>query len=100
MISKNQIKHIRSLHLKKYREEEQCFIAEGVKVVNEVLLHNSDNIIELFCVKDYAERQNLLLSRKVKHSVVTADELKKISAMNTPHEVLAVCSYFKETKIT
>lgn len=29
MLSKNKIKYIRSLELKKYRKEEQVFIAEG-----------------------------------------------------------------------
>ena len=33
MLSKNKIKYIRSLELKKYRKEEQVFIAEGHKLV-------------------------------------------------------------------
>lgn len=37
MISKAKIKQIRSLELKKNRDESQCFVAEGVKVVGEML---------------------------------------------------------------
>jgi TrmH family RNA methyltransferase len=37
MISKARLKYIKSLQLKKYRKQEQCFIVEGVKSVSEVL---------------------------------------------------------------
>lgn len=40
MVSKNQIKLITSLQHKKYRNEHQLFIAEGVKVIQELLLSN------------------------------------------------------------
>jgi len=36
-LSNQQIKHIRSLHRKKFRNKESQFIAEGVKVVDEVM---------------------------------------------------------------
>lgn len=39
MLSKNKIKYIRSLELKKYRKEEQVFIAEGHKLVGDLLGH-------------------------------------------------------------
>jgi len=37
MISKNQIKFIRQLELKKYRKREGVFVAEGPKVVGDLL---------------------------------------------------------------
>ena len=40
MVSKNQIKHITSLHQKKYRQQAQLFIAEGKKVIEELLNSN------------------------------------------------------------
>ncbi len=48
-ISKNQLKIITSLSQKKYRQKHQLFIAEGVKVVNE-LLNSSFEIDTLFAV--------------------------------------------------
>ncbi|MEQ9412655.1 MAG: hypothetical protein RIF39_02420 [Cyclobacteriaceae bacterium] len=45
MISKSQIKFIKSLQLKKYRKEEQCFVVDGEKGVEEVL--KSDFKIEM-----------------------------------------------------
>ena len=35
MLSKNKIKYIRSLELKKKRKEEQVFVAEGHKLVGD-----------------------------------------------------------------
>ena len=40
MVSKNQIKLITSLQQKKFRQEHQLFIAEGVKVIQELLVSN------------------------------------------------------------
>ena len=37
MLSKNKIKYIRSLELKKKRKEEQVFVAEGHKLVGDLL---------------------------------------------------------------
>ena len=39
MLSKNKIKYIRSLELKKNRKEEQVFVAEGHKLVGDLLGH-------------------------------------------------------------
>ena len=46
MISKNQIKHIRSLEHKKFRDQYGVFVAEGPKVVNDLKGHFE--LVELF----------------------------------------------------
>ena len=48
-ISKNQLKLITSLSQKKYRIKHQLFIAEGVKVVEEILDANY-KVHLLFCI--------------------------------------------------
>lgn len=53
MISKAKVKYVKSLQLKKYRIEEQCFLVEGEKSVEELL--RSD--FELVCL---AARADLL----------------------------------------
>ncbi len=45
MLSKARIKLIRSLQIKKYRQQEQLFIVEGAKSVAELL--KSDFVVEL-----------------------------------------------------
>ena len=90
MPSKSEIKFIRSLHQKKFREAENSFIAEGVKVVEELLL-SEINISKIFSTNKYAEqieRSNRNLKNKI--VIVSDDELKKISALTTPNQVLAV----------
>ena len=51
-ISNNQLKIITSLLQKKYRQKHQLFIAEGVKVVNE-LLNSSFKVDTLFALDDF-----------------------------------------------
>lgn len=99
MISKNQIKEVSSLHLKKFREEHKLFIAEGVKIVEEILLSDSELIKELFVTNDYILRNSdLVTDKKVNYTVVSEDELKKISTQTSPNGVLAVCYYFEGEK--
>ena len=84
MVTKNQIKLIKSLHQKKYRKEHQLFIAEGVKVIEE-LLRSSFILEQLYVTKD--------MSFKVAPSrvtVVSQEELKKMSALTTTPNCLAV----------
>ena len=86
MISKNQIKFIKSLSLKKNRVKAQLFIAEGEKIVNELL--NSNFEIEHI----YATKQFLGINRCHKSAVtlITNDELLRISNLTSPNNVLAI----------
>ena len=45
MLSKNRIKYIRSLEMKKYRKAEKAFLAEGNKLVNDLLGHFSCKLL-------------------------------------------------------
>ncbi|WP_299012584.1 RNA methyltransferase [uncultured Polaribacter sp.] len=83
-ISKNQLKLITSLSQKKYRQKEQLFIAEGVKVVHE-LLNSSLTLAFLFCTEDFATTLN-----SDKTQIISATELKRISSLKTPNKVLAI----------
>ncbi|MXN91880.1 RNA methyltransferase [Flavobacterium sp. Sd200] len=86
MVSKNQIKTITGLQQKKYRKEHKMFFAEGIKVVGE-LLSSSLELEHLFTTEDVFKN---VPSGKVTH--ISADELKKISALTTPQTCLALFS--------
>ncbi|MEC9209854.1 MAG: RNA methyltransferase [Bacteroidota bacterium] len=86
MITKNQIKYIRGLSLKKNRMKEQCFIVEGEKSLSE-LLDSSFEIVELFALKDWIN-DNKGVFEKVQ--VVNFKELERISNLKSPNKVLAV----------
>ncbi|MCC7466062.1 MAG: RNA methyltransferase [Saprospiraceae bacterium] len=91
MLSQNQSKHIRSLHLKKFREAEQLFLVEGDKMVSELLSGNGGTVTQLYAEQGWLDRNKSLLSMlKIPVFEVTASELEKISTMVTPNQVLAV----------
>ncbi|MDM1406539.1 RNA methyltransferase [Myroides sp. DF42-4-2] len=84
MVTKNQIKRIKSLHQKKYRKEHQLFIAEGVKVIEE-LLQSSFVLEHLYVTKDMGfEVADNQVTR------VSTEDLKKMSALTTTPNCLAV----------
>ncbi len=84
MVTKNQIKRIKSLHQKKYRKEYQLFIAEGVKVIEE-LLQSSFVLEHLYVTQDmgFEVPENQITE-------VSQEDLKKMSALTTTPNCLAV----------
>ena len=80
-ISKNNIKLINSLRQKKYRQQHGLFVAEGVKVVNE-LLNSSLKVESIYSTNDFS----IGFSEKVIQ--VSEVELKKISSLKSPNKVL------------
>ena len=83
-ISKNQLKLITSLSQKKYRQKHQLFIAEGIKVVNE-LLNSSFEVEILFCADDF---KTAISEDKITR--ISEIELKKISTLKSPNKVLGI----------
>lgn len=84
MVSKNQIKLITALHQKKYREREGLFLAEGTKVIAELL-------------KSDFELQQLYVTEPLfpqvdpgKKTAISPAELKKISALAAHNNCLAI----------
>ncbi len=86
MLSKNKIKYIRSLDLKKNRNQERVFVAEGPKLVDELL--PSFRCLFLAATRDFLD--NRLIGRDTEVVEVNSEELQKASFLKTPQEVLAV----------
>ena len=95
MITKNQIKYIRGLSLKKNRMKNQCFIVEGEKSLSE-LLDSSFETVELFALKDWINKYKEV-SEKVQ--AVSSKELERISNLKSPNKVLAVVKMRKQETI-
>ena len=94
MVSKNQIKLITGLVQKKYRKQHRLFFAEGVKVIEE-LLHSDFELEHIFHTKPMFV--NVPEHKKVS---ISESELKKISALTTPNDCLAVFRIPKEKPVT
>tara|TARA_B100000214_G_scaffold204800_1_gene148495 strand:- start:2215 stop:2931 length:717 start_codon:yes stop_codon:yes gene_type:complete len=84
MITKNQIKFIKSLKLKKNRLKHQLFIVEGEKNVKE-LLDSDYKFINIYATKYWINH-----NREINAINVTSNELKYISNQTNPNEVLAI----------
>ncbi len=89
MITKNQVKYIQSLGQKKSRDIENRFIAEGPKLVNELLIAENCRIVQLFALKKWID-ENLNASDHTEVIEISDAELEKISQLTTPNQVLAV----------
>lgn len=83
MLTKNQIKLIVSLKQKKQRMAHRLFMVEGKKAVDE-FLRSSYKLHQVYATTDDYECD------PKKMSVITEAELKKISALTTPQQVVAI----------
>ena len=83
MLSKNQIKLIKSLAQKKFRQQLGLFVVEGIKGITEFL--NSDFKLEtLYTTKSIFEAPNDCVLE------ISEVDLKKISTLKSPNTALAV----------
>ena len=95
MVSKNTIKRITSLGQKKYRQRERVFVAEGIKVVHELL--NSDlELVELYAEDVSAFAKALQNKNQAIVEEVSAADLKKITFLKTAQKAVAT---FKMPKV-
>ncbi len=83
MLSKNEIKRVKQLEQKKFRKELGLFVAEGPKVVGDLLRHGY-RPQRIFATKGYQRPVSLEINE------ITDDELRKISFLQHPQQVLAV----------
>ena len=85
MISKNQIKLIRQLEMKKFRSREGLFVAEGPKVVGDLLRRYDAKAI--YATDGWNPPADVSLSLVER---ITDDELHRISFLQHPQQVLAL----------
>jgi TrmH family RNA methyltransferase len=98
MLSKTHTKYIQSLLHKKFRDEYHLFIAEGPKVVMDLLESRKFTCKEIFALQDWVTGNTKRLSTLTQATVTTVVdfELEKISTLTTPNHVMAVFEKSKE----
>ncbi len=89
MLSRNQIAHLRKLTDSQYRQETGLFIAEGNKIVRE-LLQSPIEIIAVYCTSEQTDQRWLALFG-VKVQTISDREMQQISHLRTPPGILAEC---------
>jgi TrmH family RNA methyltransferase len=86
MLSKNEIKYIQSLQQKKQRTESGCFVAEGNKLVHDLLPY-------MHCAKLIATQEWIANEKTIQADTIIEagkDEIKKASNLPSPPDVLAI----------
>lgn len=84
MVSKSQIKLIKSLQQKKYRLQHKLFVAEGKKMVQE-LLASDCKVFKIFV--EEGDEQSFSSDQSV---LATKADLKQMSSLKTPSNVVGV----------
>jgi RNA methyltransferase, TrmH family len=98
MLSKSIIKYIQSLQHKKFRTVEKLFVAEGPKLVGELLQGKKFRCRNVYAVASWKPEfvlpDNCLVER------IADFELEKISSLSTPNQVLALFEIPEQTPVT
>ncbi len=91
-ITRNQIKHLRALRAKKYRQEHQQFVVEGETIVGEVLDRFPSELRYLIGTVEFIESMSPATVQRLAERVVRGDyaTMKNISALDTPSPVMAL----------
>ncbi len=91
MISKNQIKFLQSLKQLKFRKEHGLFIAEGKKIVEE-LIPSGIRVREVYALQEWIDEKRILCDKYGTKAIpVSGKELDRISNLSTPNMALALC---------
>ena len=86
MLSKNKIKFIHSLEHKKFRNESACFLAEGNKLVADIL-----PFFECECLITKSSWLATQANVCTKELIIADDkDIERVSLLKTPQDVLAV----------
>ncbi len=89
MLSKNVIKDIQSLRHKKLREETKLFVAEGPKIVAELLMILPQQFKKIYGLQEWVnENKKILLNNDTE--IISETELERLSQLQTPNQVVAV----------
>ena len=91
MITKNQIKLIKSLRSKKNRIQSGFFIAEGGKIIDELL----ESKLEVVNIFSSSEKYNI----SDYYIPISSSQLKQISNLKTPNKVLGLFKIPKSSEI-
>lgn len=96
MISRNKIKLVKSLQLKKQRHSQQAFIIEGTKLFTEAI-RTSAQILETYVTRDWLNEHAALVHNRY-YDIVSEKEMNEISQLATAPGLLAIvaipaCTY-------
>jgi TrmH family RNA methyltransferase len=90
MLSRNQVKHIHSLKQKKFREIHRQFLAEGSKLILDIL-ESQTRVIAVYATAEWLKQnEQVLLSKKIPFTEISGEEMERITALSSPSPALAI----------
>jgi TrmH family RNA methyltransferase len=93
MVSRSQLKYIQSLGQKKYRDEEGVFVAEGPKLIKE-LIESDVELMQVYALDEWIEGNKDRL-KDISVTAISEVELERISQLTTPNKILAIAKKFE-----
>ncbi|OQX79998.1 MAG: hypothetical protein B6D61_02615 [Bacteroidetes bacterium 4484_249] len=92
MLSKSLVQFINSLKINKYRKIHRKFIAEGPKIAGELLSNSAGLLVidKILSVKKWIEEYKNSIPDNVELIEITEKELKKISSLKSPNQVIVI----------
>ena len=91
MISKAEIKKIRSLNTKKGRDISNLILIEGIRLISQVLESKYD-IVKVWTTEDFVNKNSILMKllRGTSTNLISSLDLKKITATKNPSGIIGV----------
>ncbi|MFN8415513.1 MAG: RNA methyltransferase [Cytophagaceae bacterium] len=89
MLSKQTVKYLKSLQIKKFRKENGQFLVEGEKSVAEIL-SSSIQVKEVYATESFLKNYSRLL-KEVDYTVCTEEQLGDIGSFKTNNAAIALC---------
>ncbi len=96
IITRSQIKMVLSLRKRRVREELSLFVIEGDKLVREYI-RAGNRVVLLAAKPEWLDGEREVIAGAGEVVSLSYDELRRISSLKTPHNVLAVASIPQES---
>src|SRR5580704_12963716 len=87
LVTRSQVKYIQSLSHKKFRDEQAVFVAEGPKIVEELLGVPGLKCRQVFALKEWIDRMNV---KGLPVQEAGEADLERMSSLSTPNQVVAL----------
>jgi RNA methyltransferase, TrmH family len=90
-LSKSDVKYVKSLGIKKYRQKYNKFVVEGDKMVQELLRQHRFSVEALFALPAWLEKTAGDADKQADRcEAVSEQQLAQLSLLSSPHQALAV----------
>lgn len=94
MLSKNEIKWIKSLHDKQQRYNDQMFVAEGSRLVLDLIRSKPNDLVNLLATKSWILKNQSKIAPFLNIiKEITESQFQQISKLSSTEEVLAIIKF-------